>query len=123
MDLVWLVYLIDVLCDNKGLQILGTTFLLFGSFGFAIMVAYEFDGESLNAPLIRLKALLGRCLVGVSLVLFVLSFIPSKSTAYKMVAAYAGQELVQMEGTKEVGTKAYKALNKVLDDYLKVEDE
>lgn len=44
--------------------------------------------------------------------------LPSEKTAYKMLAAYAGTEVIKMEETQEIGGKAYKALNKVIDDYL-----
>lgn len=58
------------------------------------------------------------------LILFVaLIFIPEEPTAEKMLVAYAGYEVLQMDKTKEVGSKAYEALNKVLDDYLKEESQ
>jgi hypothetical protein len=50
--------------------------------------------------------------------LAVVVLLPNESTANKMLIAYAGQEVIQLEETQQIGSKAYQALNKVLDDYL-----
>lgn len=52
------------------------------------------------------------------LVALVSIIIPSKDTAYTMLAAYAGSEIVQTEEMKEIGGKSFEVLNKFLDDYL-----
>lgn len=123
MDLVIVIYLIEVLCGitDGGFSFLVALFLIFAGGGYSIVRIYlatEDVGEDEAIKLNGFLAALKTPLV-ISLVMVMSSqLIPSKDAAYKMIAAYAGSELIQMEGTKEVGSKAYKALNKVLDEYL-----
>lgn len=49
--------------------------------------------------------------------------IPTPSTAYTMLAAYAGVEVAQNEEVQELGGKGLEVLNKVIDDYLEKDSE
>lgn len=44
--------------------------------------------------------------------------VPTKETAYKMIVAYGGIEIAKMDEVKQVSEKAFKALNKVIDEYI-----
>ena len=128
MDLIFVVYLIDtVIPAIIGLKV--GTFVTATTIFVALIVwwcftldDYHLDDEEKEAKIKNTIKPRFKCVFSLLSVGLILSLVPSKDTAYKMMAVYAGQELIALEGTKEVGSKAYQALNKVLDDFL-VEEE
>lgn len=113
MELALLVYLISLVDDLIGLlAICVVGFLGLGFFFLecAAGAAEDERGDCIKYFKRSLWTALG------SLVLFLL--LPNKDTMHTMLGVYAGQALVQMEEAQEVGSKAYQALNKVLDSYL-----
>lgn len=132
MDLVWIVYLIEVL--SPALKLHGVAFLIMGVIGAILFfISWGVAETSTNTKAEERElfstfrdnivkwyvkplacVLIPWYLVG--------KFIPAEDTAYKMLAAYGATELVQMEQTQELGGKAFDVVNKILDDYL-VEDK
>lgn len=113
MELAIIIYLIEFLDKIDRVALMLGIFLSACAFLVGFVSCVEDENYFSDIP----KAALGYikiafCIIAIALIL------PSEKTAYKMLAAYAGTELIQMEQTKEIGGKAYKALNKVLDDYL-----
>jgi hypothetical protein len=114
MELALIMYLVGLLDSVTAVAFIAAIVLPFGLL-FAYMAAdLNNNTERFIALLIRQKKWFVCLLVfwGIAIIA------PSEKTAHLMFAAYAGQEIAQMEETKEVGGKAYAALNKVLDDYL-----
>ena len=115
-NLVWIVYLIDVFCgDNDGVIIL----IALGACGWLFVKVGVVDtGCPWHTAALKLPNWPAYLIVS----LMVLSnFIPSKDTAYKMLAIYGGVELLQQPEIQEVGGKGLDVLNKVMDDYLQEE--
>lgn len=48
---------------------------------------------------------------------------PSKETAYKILAVYAGTQVLQTDAATELGSKSIKVLNKILDEYIEEDSE
>lgn len=114
MDLVLLIYLVDAVAPN--IKVISSVGLIVSSlFGVFLLLYYAIEGSDQWSERTTLVTKFNCCVFAFSLAL---SFLPSKDTAYKMLAAYGVQELADMEETKEVGGKAYKAINKILDEYL-----
>ena len=107
--IIYLIGLLDVACAFK-FFIPVLTFVA----AFLCAAIADFRGGGFKETFRPLK----KYLVPAWIVWVVLLFLPSEETAYKMMLAYAGQSVAEMEETKEVGGKAYQALNKLLDDYL-----
>lgn len=112
MDLMWIIYFIDVLTVGK----------VFIGIGSAIAIFYVF---------VRLLALDEYCpwkdfddwpnkLVGgmCSMLLLYGWLIPSEETAYKMLAAYGVTEIVNNEDAKRLGGKSLEVLESAMDEYL-----
>lgn len=114
MDLVLLIYLVDAVAPN--IKVISTVGLIVSSLFWGFLLLYAIEGSDQWSERTTLVTKFNGCVFAVSLAL--VSFVPSKDTAYKMLAAYGAQELAEMEEAKEVGGKAYEALNKILDDYL-----
>jgi len=118
MDLVLLIYLVDAVAPN--IKVISTVGLIVPSlFGVFLLLYYAIEdvteGSVQWSERTTLVTKFNCCVFAFSLAL---SFLPSKDTAYKMLAAYGVQELAEMERAKEAGSKAYKTINKILDEYL-----
>lgn len=107
--LVFIIYLISVIDAVLGVAILGIAVI--GFIGFLAIPVLELAGDEMAAFYKKLAK---------PLILFVLIavFIPSKQTAYTMLAAYGLQEIAQTEEAKRVGSKSIQVIEKALDEYL-----
>lgn len=124
MSLAWIIYFIDVLCDNKGLGFIGFLGCVMWFCGFIVSMSSGMcrEGErgyddSQQFLLIYKKLLPVKVLVATLLLYNI--FIPSKDTAYKMLAAYGVESIVTNDKVQELGGKSLDVLNKAMDDYLK----
>ena len=115
MSLVIIVYLIDtVLGVFTGMKVVIVTSSVF-ILAIVIVMAIEYSDELKSAY----KKYVGAKRLSISLILMFLVFlVPSQSTAYKMLAAYSGERLIKTDQAQEIGSKSYKVLNKIMDDYL-----
>ena len=120
MDLVIMIYLVDTLSVGGGVVFLTLMLaLLTGGLTLAKSLAlndkYNDHPNNKNIKVkpyaITLVLLIAWCLI-----------IPSKDTAYRMLAAYGVQlsyeTLSQSEDVKEMSLKSLKVLDKAMNDYL-----
>ena len=117
MDLVWIIYFIDVLASDGGTCLIA--FVAAGGIGvwygpIISDVCYEEEAKEMRSrtPVKTIIALSG--------VLFLYGWLmPSKDTAYKMLAAYGVAEIADNERVKNLGGKSLEVLEQAMDDYLK----
>ena len=123
MDLVLLVYLVETVLGALGTVVGIMTLLLVLSavIGFVSYIIIRDDKYLTEEEIITFNGKYIKAfkvwLSGV-FIAFLLLLVPNQETGYKMVAAYGAQELIQLEETKQVGSKAYQAINKILDDFI-----
>ena len=111
-NLVWAIYFIDTLTSEGGHALAGSLIIMSVSL---LYVVGKFDSDMpdfhLIMPiksLITLGALL--CIYG--------AIMPSKDTAYKMLAAYGVTEIAQNEEVQRLSGKSLQVLEKAMDEYL-----
>jgi len=114
-NLIWIIYFIDVLSSNGGLGVTGFLLLAGSIVVHLIIYAESNEGEAKKfKDMFPLKTV-----VSISVVFMIYSFIvPSKDTAYKMLAAYGVYELTQNERAKNLGGKSLEVLEAAMDEYL-----
>ena len=111
-NLVWVIYLIDVLCSGWGG--LGLILFVLGSGSSILYVAGHFD-EDLTEICERLPI---KSTTVVCVVLLLLgNLIPTKETAYKMLLAYGAVEVVQNEDVQEVFGDGLDILKLTIKEY------
>jgi len=128
MSLVWVIYLIDVICQPwSGLIFLTFIFTLCCA-GLTFGGCFTTDKQSLcdSDEIFRLflrKPVWKKLMIfGIS-ILFLSNFIPERDTAYKMLAAYGVEEAIKLPQVQGVADKSLQVLNKAMDDYLKESDK
>lgn len=121
-NLVWIIYLIDVL--TQPMRGLGVLLVIFFVAGLVLHVAYALCDTSEGAKkddkdFIKLyKSLPIKTVTVVSFVLLLLSnLIPTKDTAYKMLAAYGVSEVAKSENVQELMGDGMEVLKITLKDY------
>ena len=128
MSLVWVIYLIDVVCQPwvgvSVLLIIST--LVFG--GLTLGGCFTTDKEERCSSDEAFRLFLRKpvwkklMIFGIS-ILFLSNFIPERDTAYKMLAAYGVEEAIKLPQVQGVADKSFQVLNKAMDDYLKESDK
>ena len=128
MSLVWVIYLIDVVCQPwVGLGF----FIIFFTVLFAVISIFsQFTSDTPEADkteecfrLFLRKPVWKKLMIfGIS-ILFLSNFIPERDTAYKMLAAYGVEEAIKLPQVQGVADKSFQVLNKAMDDYLKESDK
>ena len=120
-NLILVVYLIDILC-NDGMRfiIFVATIILF----VIALVSKIYQSEAIERGNGGLKEYwqnfgFRRYILSGFMVLTLLVGIPSKDTAYKLLAIYGGIEVINNPDVQQLGNKGYKVLNKIMDEYLK----
>lgn len=121
-NLIWVIYLIDVLTQPmKGLAIMLVVLFIVG---LVLHVVYSLCDTSEAAhrsdiDFIRMyKSLPVKTVTIVSFVILLLSnFIPSKDTAYKMLAVYGVSEVAKSDNVKELMGDGMDILKLTLKDY------
>lgn len=115
MSLMWSLYLIDVLSSIDVLVHIAAAavlIVLFVGLGFSFAGWVDDQPESVPRGFWIAKQ---SCFALVPIV-FLAILIPSKTTLYTMLAADAGEKIVQSKEFKEIGGKALEVLNKKLDE-------
>lgn len=121
MTLAWIIYFIDVLCDNDGIGLFTfmTTFLWVIGFVVSVMATMCGDDDQEAIKYLKFyKSMWPIKLVACLLIVYGI-LIHSKDTAYKMLAAYGVESIVTNDKVQELGGKSLDVLNKAMDDYLK----
>lgn len=121
MTLAWIIYFIDVLCNNNGIGLFTfmTTFLWVIGFIVSVIARMGGDDDQEAIKYLKLyKSMWPIKLVACLLIVYGI-LIPSKDTAYKMLAAYGVESIVTNDKVQELGGKSLDVLNKAMDDYLK----
>ena len=128
MSLVWVIYLIDVVCQPWfGVGILtfvGTLVCVW----LTIASCFTTEEKSLCSSDETFRLFLRKpvwkklMIFGIS-ILFLSNFIPERDTAYKMLAAYGVEEAIKLPQVQGVADKSFQVLNKAMDDYLKESDK
>ena len=128
MSLVWVIYLIDVVCQPwVGVSVLLIfSTLVFG--GLTLVGCFTTDKEDRCSSDEAFRLFLRKpvwkklMIFGIS-ILFLSNFIPERDTAYKMLAAYGVEEAIKRPPVQGVADKSFQVLNKAMDDYLKESDK
>ena len=128
MSLVWVIYLIDVICQPW----VGVGFLIYvGTLvcaGLTVGSCFTTDKQALYSDNETFRLFLRKpvwkklMIFGIS-ILFLSNFIPERDTAYKMLAAYGVEEAIKLPQVQGVADKSFQVLNKAMDDYLKESDK
>jgi hypothetical protein len=123
MSLVWIIYLIDVICDSHLIGFLGFIGAVLWCFGFvgSCIAKNRPDDDEAQTYLRFYESMLTFKIV-VSLFIILAFLIPSKDTAYKMLAAYGVETIVANEDVQRMGSKSLQIIEKAMDNYLKEED-
>ena len=128
MSLVWVIYLIDVVCQPwVGVSVLLIySTLVFGGLTLVGCFTTDKEGRCSSDEAFRLflrKPVWKKLMIfGIS-ILFLSNFIPERDTAYKMLAAYGVEEAIKLPQVQGVADKSFQVLNKAMDDYLKESDK
>lgn len=123
MSLVWVIYLIDVVCQPW----VGVGFLTFAGTLVCVYLTvsscFTTDKDDEAFRLFLRKPVWKKLMIfGIS-ILFLSNFIPERDTAYKMLAAYGVEEAIKLPQVQGVADKSFQVLNKAMDDYLKESDK
>ena len=128
MSLVWVIYLIDVICQPWfGMWFIIFFFTLVFT-GISICSQFTSDipdtdkTEECFRLFLRKPVWKKLMILGIS-ILFLSNFIPERDTAYKMLAAYGVEEAIKLPQVQGVADKSFQVLNKAMDDYLKESDK
>ena len=128
MSLVWVIYLIDVICKpwvDVGILIFVGTLVCAG---LTIGSCFTTDKQELCSDdeafrLFLRKPVWKKLMIFGIAVLFLSNFIPERDTADKMLAAYGVEEAIKLPQVQGVADKSLQVLNKAMDDYLKESDK
>lgn len=142
MELAWVIYLIDNVSAMKGSfwalgDFIGATvfagMILYMIGGIVVFLAMEysfedFKGSTLYTTHNKLVCCWFKFFMPLFIVGSLLNFIiPSQNTAYKMLAAYGVQEVVQVasgsEDIKRMASKSLALIEKSIDKYQKEFDK
>ena len=115
-NLVWIIYFVDVLSVDEGFVFYaGMTAIVYCAAKAGLILVPENDPDRGTVDKLPAKTI-GR--VALALILYAW-LIPSKDTAYKMLAAYGVTEIATNDKVKELGGKSLQVLEKAMDEYIK----
>lgn len=130
MDLIWIIYIVDNFAGNPFPSwILWVTIGLIISVLIGSIMSTDLKniGASEKKPCIltavnqikpfKFWIIILLVVGGISSAMNMV--VPSKDTAYKMIAAYGVTEIMQTDKAKRLGGKSLEVLEKVMDEYLK----
>lgn len=117
MNLMWVIYLIDVLTPDAGTYILAV--LLGMSLAFLSTARFiAFMDENFDVYLKTKRVHKWMCVVVAILVSYCF-FMPSKETSYKMLAAYGVEKVAENPDVRRLAGKSLDVLEKAMDSYIK----
>lgn len=120
MELVWIIYLIEVVCGSSwaGVGFILAMGMILSAAGFVFgRIIDDETSEGLR------KIPFGKIVIFSSLIMFVGNFIPSKQTAYLMLGAYGVQTVAETVGknkeVQKIGRSTLKLVNSAIEKYQK----
>lgn len=123
MTFAMLIYFIDVLCDtHAGLEFLTLLVSMAWVFGFIVSIVVRLDddvGEENRQKFMMIYKSFWPLKTFVVMMILFSVLLPTKETAYKMLAAYGVESLVTNPEVQKLGGKSLDVINKAMDDYLK----
>lgn len=123
MDLPFIIYLIEVICDNKGIGILAFIGCFAWIVGFVVYcisntaTSDDQNYDSYQAYIKTYKNLWGTKVAIICLVT-IANLLPSKESAYIMLAAYGVEKVIDNPQVQELAGNSLKVLDKAMKDYL-----
>lgn len=133
MDLIWIIYFVDTFTGSpiptfSFLAFVIGVVLICAAISWLVLTLDEgvqrniSEGQeklvSLLSQVLKSKVLWGVMFWSILLAPLLNSFIPSRDTAYKMLAAYGVQEIMVTDEAKKIGNKSLEVLDKAMSDYL-----
>ncbi len=118
MELAFIIYLIETVSSEGGHAVLGWILLICMSYvGIHRGLVEDKDKKGYEAFYSHIPV---RIIYSTS-IFFILwgTFVPSKDSAYKMLAAYGVYEASQSESVNNLAGKSFEVLEKAMDGYLK----
>lgn len=113
-NLIWVIYLIDVVCgDMRGLTFLLVVTTVFSCIGYLLGHFAEGDQSFDGIRELPLGKLFSACVT----ILLISNLIPSQDTAYKMLAVYGVSEVSKSENVQELMGDGMDILKLTLKDY------
>ncbi len=110
--MVWIIYFIDTLTSEGGSAVIG---LMIGVVFTFLYYLGKFEDK---APDFN-KILPNKIIFIVCTVLILHGvLVPSKDTAYKMLAFYGVNEITNNESVQKLGSKSLLVIERAMDDYL-----
>lgn len=118
MSLMWIVYLIDALSPAQGIKIIITCLsliLVFASVPLGVEYTQGRQSESFKKALGVYK----KAVIVLIAMIFYVTLVPSKETAYKMLAAYGVEKVAENPDVRRLAGKSLDVLEKAMDSYVK----
>ncbi len=118
-SLSWLIYLADVVGNLRAILSASTFILVIGiaGSGIARFIFWVEAGDDQTLQ-ISIQRTLKICVVALLFVAVISIAVPQRSTIMFIAASEFGEEIAQSDKAKNVGNKAYQALDKMLSEYL-----
>lgn len=119
MELVWIIYLIDVVGSLKGISSIAVASLFLLGISLMMVAIFNFLAEvpEKTFPTIKkMKAV--KITIWCFVIIFLCKLIPSQDTAYKMLAAYGVSEVAQNEDVQKLAGKSLQVIEKAMDKYI-----
>lgn len=95
------------------------TFIVFAAYSVFGAMHYDNSARADWGTYKKTRKYLFKWCIGGAVGLFILSFIPSKSTMYTMAAAYGTQKVAENPDVKRLAGKSLDVLEKAMDNYIK----
>lgn len=123
MSLPFIIYLIEVICDSHVIPLLATVSVIMWIVGFIFYmgnssIAPEERGYESAQSYIKVYKSLKAIKVLVFLLALIAILLPSKESAYIMLAAYGVEKVIANPQVKELAGNSLKVLDKAMKDYL-----
>lgn len=122
MELAALIYFIDVICGgHAGLAVLTCFITSAWLFGFVVSIVIQLNEDIKHEDSQKFLSVYRsmwplKTFVIITITLSVV--LPNKDTAYKMLAAYGVQTIIENPDVQKLGGKSLEVLNKAMDEYL-----
>lgn len=123
MSIVAVIYAIDVLTPDTGMQFVAFLFtvaLIMAVIAQCILKYIARDDEDAEGVLKSIPFKTLYVILGFYVVYTV--FVPSKDTSYKMLAAYGVEQVAENPDVKRLAGKSLEVLEKAMDEYTKKEE-
>lgn len=122
MNLIWIIYLIDVFTGSIGMQLLTALLVCSVFIGLIMRVCCDPEGYSRSEYKSGVALTTKYSTIPAAIMMVFLFLTPSKDTAYKMLAAYGVIEAytaaADSEKVQALAGKSLSVLEKAMDNYI-----